>query len=195
MYKLRSLHEMACKNVRVHFANCDEFKKSAINVWMIPFKNRIHQVFEPMYSKLTCQDYFVVVFWMTILLATIGLVQSLMELYYVCNEKYLFMPKTFYNRTYARIPVHIRRNGRVFGLIYAIISLMLLLFGLMKFKTIYMELWIHSYGIILGLEIVHWIYILFYKRTFELKPLLCLLLLLLRWTAAFYMKFIIEQLF
>lgn len=192
MYKLRSLHEIACKGVRLYFANCDKFKKNEINVWMIPFRKQFYSLSDQVYSKLTCQDYFVMVYWTTIVLTVVSLAMSLYEFYFVSNEKYLLQPKSFMNRTYSRIPPHIRRNGRVFGLIYSMISLTLLLVGLIKFKTIYMEFWIHSYSVVLALEIVYWMYGLIFKRRLNWRPLLCIFLLLLRWSAAYYMKQIIE---
>lgn len=198
MYKLRAFHQIACSNVRMHFANCDKYKEhTEVNIWKIPFRQQLNELLRHFDASMSCQDYFVLLYWISLLLGLIGLALAIVEFHTICTNKLACggAPKTFLNRSYANIPVHFRRNGRVCGLAITIKSYLLLTYGLLTFKTMYMYLWIMLHTLTLVLESTYWFWnVCTRQQHFCWKTVFSLLALLIQLLMIHYIKTFLDKL-
>lgn len=193
MYKLRSLHQISCSKVQMHFAKCDNFKDNEYNIWAIPFRKLITKLIQHIHTKMLCQDFFVVLYWTSLILTTMGLLMSVVELYNAFKKKTLFVPTTFSNRTYSHISLKVRQNGRICGLAITIQSFLFLLYGLSKFKSSYMLLWIVIYGAIILLETLYLIWNYIHTMVFQLRYSLKIIFLIVRWCIILHIKTVVDN--
>ena len=126
-------------------------------------------------------------------MATIGLLMSVVEFYNAFKKKQHFVPTTFSNRTYSHIPLTVRQNGRICGLAITIQSFLFLLYGLTKFKSSYMLLWIVIYGAIMLLEILYWIWNYIHTMVFRLRSLMNIIFLIARWCIILHIKIVVDN--
>lgn len=193
MYKLRSLQKNSCSKVQMHFAKCDNFKDNEYKIWAIPFRDFISRAIQNIHTKMSCQDFFIVLYWTSLFMATMGLLMSIVEFYNAFKKKTHFVPTTFSNRTYSHIPLKIRQNGRICGLAITIQSFLFLLYGLTKFNSSYMLLWIVIYGAIMLLETLYWIWNYIHTMIFQLRPLINILILIARWCLILHIKIVVHN--
>lgn len=193
MYKLRSLHQISCSKVQMHFAKCDNFKDNEYNIWAVPFRNFIKNAIQNIHTKMSCQDSFSVLYWTSLIMATMGFWMSVVEFYNVFKKKTHFVPTTFSNRTYSHITLKVRQNGRKCGLAITIQSFLFLLYGLTKFKSSYMLLWIVIYGAVMFLETLYWIWNYIHTMVFQLKSLMNILFLIVRFCTILHIKIVVDN--
>ena len=196
MYQLRAFQEIACSNVRMHFSNCDKYKENELNIWKMPFRQQLNELLRHLNAKMSCQDYFVILYWTSILMCLVSLAYAIVEFHSTCINKFACgNPTTFLNRSYANIPPHLRRNGRICGSALSIKSKLLLIYGLLTFKTGYMYLWLMLHALIFLLELTYWFWNLCTrKQTFCLKTFLMLLLLAIQLLMVHYIKTFLDKL-
>lgn len=193
MYKLRSLHQISCSKVQMRFAKCDNFKDNEYNIWAIPFRNLFKYAIQNIHTKMSCQDSFNVLYWTSLIMATMGLWMSVVEFYNAFKKKTHFVPTTFLNRTYSHITLKIRQNGRKCGLAITIQAVLFLLYGLTKFKSSYMLLWIVIYGAIMLLETLYWIWNYIHTMVFQLRSLMNIIFLIARWFIILHIKTVVDN--
>lgn len=194
MYKLRSFKKLARNTVNLKYANCDEIKNNAVNIWKIPFLAEIKEFAGNIYSKLLCQDYFLALYWTCMFLAVLGFCLSASELYEILTNRRSFMPRTFSNRNYQSFSPEYLRRSRICGIVLNFKAYLFFVYGLLTFKGAYMQLWVYTYAFMIVAELVYLGYsVILAPKKKHLDDLLQISLMGLRWIIFYYMKLLVEH--
>ncbi|CAG9799738.1 unnamed protein product [Chironomus riparius] len=190
MFKLEDLHEYACSHVNLYFNICSKFK-SNVNVWRIPFKGKIMDLFFNCHDTLSCSDTFIVIYWITLILGLIGIFEACKEMIIIFNDEN-YEPMTFGQRSYEFIGVRQRRRARICGLSLNIKLFFGLIYGLIKLRTSHILPWIAVYGFIIAIEIFYWICDTYTNRRVKLAPIRSLVILIVRWLLTIHIMLVIN---
>lgn len=190
MFKLKDLHEYACSHVNLYFNICSKFN-SNVNVWRIPFKNVLMDLFFNCHDTLTCSDTFIVIFWITLTLGLIGFFEACKEMIIIFNDEN-YEPMTFGQRSYEFISVKQRRRARICGLSLNIKLFFGLIYGLIKLRSSHILPWIAVYGFIIAMEIFYWICDSYMNRRVKMAPIRSLVILIVRWLLTIHIMLVIN---
>jgi hypothetical protein len=191
MIELQDLHKYACTQFNMHFTSCAKFK-SDFSVFQVPFKNPLSRLALMLHEELSGTDFFVTVFWITFIVAVIGLFEA------CCETIRLFVddsyePMTFGNRSYHYVTLKFRRQARVFGAVLNIKLFLGLLYGLLWRRTSYILPWIAVYGAIIPLEVVYWMCDIFNNRKWKCEPIIWLFKLSIRWALTLHIMILMNK--
>lgn len=191
MFKIDDLHEYACSKTNMYFTLCDKFNSDQ-SVWKLPFKNVVKESFGSFHQILSCSDFFVTLYWLTLLLSSVGLMEAIYEFIRVFSDEN-YEPSTFGNRSYENVSVGFRRRARICGISLNIKLFVCLLYGLMNFRTSYILPWLVVYGLIIPLEFFYWICELYISRRFKCQPVLSLFVLIIRWAFTLHIMLLMNE--
>jgi hypothetical protein len=191
MFVIWNLHEYACRKFNMYYAICDRFKKD-IGVWRVPFKISMVKLMASFYEKFSATDYYVTLYWITLVLAAIGLYESCYEFVRVFTDE-SYEPSTFGNRSYEYFSLHFRRRARICGLTLSIKLFICMLYGMMTFKTSYILPFLVVYGVIIPLEVFYWLCDSSANWRFKFKPMGSLAFLVIRWCFVLQIVMVIDQ--
>lgn len=194
MYKLRSFKKIACNTVNLKCSKCDKIKNNDVNIWKIPFLAEIQEFAGDIYAKLLCQDNFLVLYWISILLAIIGFCLSANELYEILTNKRSFLLRTFSNRNYQYFNPEYLRRSRICCIAINFKAYLSLVYGLLSFKGAYMQLWVYTNAFMIAAELVYLVYgVILAPKKKHLDDLLQISLMSVRWIIFDYIKLLVDR--
>lgn len=194
MYPMRDIVKFVCSNTGSFFHICGVFKTTEdFNIWQIPFKNSMFDVLQNLHVKLSCEEFFILCYWLCVAVAIIGLTEAITEFVRVYSDA-AYNPSTFWNRSYRHISTEHRRKARTIGSALNIASNMLMLYGFLNFRYFYIFPWIIANGIIIALELLYWISNALSSKIFKWTPFMSLVFLVFRQAIIVHVMFVISAL-
>ena len=192
MFPILNLHDLICSTTSVIGAFIGCGINSNINVWKIPFKQTIFEFLKISHAKLSCDDFFLFCFWFCLMFALVEFIEAVVEFVKVYSDDQ-YRPTTFWNRTYKHIPTEYQRGGRMLGTVVNIVSSFSQIYGYTNFRASNLLPWIIRNTIVISLEVLYWVINGFATKSFKLKPMKSILVLLFRIAIAIHVMMVIKR--
>lgn len=163
-----------------------------VSVWKVPYKQAFFEFLEISHAKLSCEDFFILCYWLCMLFTLAELVLSVKEFIKVySNDKY--SPATFWNRRYGHFSKEKQRLARILGTVINIASTCCQLYGYTHFRYRNLVTRIFINVIICCFELLYWIINGFTTKSFKIKPMISILALFLRIAVAAHVMMVIKR--
>jgi hypothetical protein len=162
------------------------------SVWKVPFKQTFFELLEVSHAKLTCEDFFVVCYWLCMIYTLTELVLSINEFIRVySNQNYT--PASFWNRKYDRFSKEKQRFARILGTVINITSTCSQIYGYTHFRYRNLVPRIFLNVIVLSFELLYWIINGLASKSFKIKPMISILALFIRIAVAAHVMVVIKR--
>jgi hypothetical protein len=169
------------------------FINGEVNVWKVPFKQSFFEFLKISHAKLSCDDFFIFCYWFCLTFAFVGFCESVLEFVRVYgNQK--ARPATFWNRQYKCIPPSYQRAARIFGTVLNVAASFGQIYGYTNFRYTNLLPWIIANSVVVSLEIVYWIINGLASKSFKMKPMKSILMLIVRLAMVTHVMMVIKEL-
>lgn len=148
---------------------------------------------QDLHGKLSCQETFIACYWICVITALVGLIEAVGEFVRVYSDEE-YEPMTFWSRSYRNIPFDYQRKFRLLGSTLNIALSVFLIYGFTNFRHVFLYPWIAVNALIVLLESFYWISNLICNKTFNWKPFMSVMFLLLRLLLVIHVSMVIAKL-